>query len=226
MNRPIQQPYLWNGVYQQPMQPPPLPPPVIPDYQTLLQRLCQSEQKLIQVSEQITGLQKQIDDLKSKTPLHVEYHFDQLKINRLEGTLNVGLSPQGVEGIESFQAPDPSCWNIKSDQPDEPLPPIRALQNEMSEYMHKDSANVLLEMERQQGVQLDQAHRTAVIEDVTKQLNDRVHYYAKMNAYPGKGTEEERLKWNESIKEKTRRDIQSAFSAYIGKLKKGGEAPT
>lgn len=33
----------------------------------------------------------------------VEYKFDQLKIERLEGTLNIGLNPAEQEQVENFQ---------------------------------------------------------------------------------------------------------------------------
>jgi spore germination protein PC len=167
------------------------------------------------MSAQLADVQKQLDDIKSKPPLHIEYHFDQLKVNRLEGTLNVGISPQGISGIESLETPDPSCWKINSDPPDEAAVPIRNLQAEMSDYMKTNSNAVLLEMERQFGVSLDEEHRRRVVDDVAKQLNERVHYYARSSDYPAQGTEEERDKWKNAIIEKTRRDIRGAFSAYL-----------
>ncbi|TFE29863.1 spore germination protein GerPC [Cohnella luojiensis] len=218
----MQRPYIWNGSYQTPNS-----MPTAQNWQEWIQRLYQSEQKLQQMSEQLANVQKQLDDIKNKPPLHIEYHFDQLKVNRLEGTLNVGLSPQGIPGIESFEAPDPACWKVNSDPPDETDSLIRSLQNEMSDYMNEDSATLLIQMERQFKVALEDDHRARVIEDVRKQLNERVHYYAKSAPYPAKGSEEERRQWYESIKEKTQKDIQGAFSAYLSKqrqVQKGGQA--
>jgi spore germination protein PC len=138
-------------------------------------------------------------------------------VNRLEGTLNVGLSPQGIPGIESFEAPDPASWKLTTDQPEVDDVPIRSLQNEMAAYMNDYAAQMLISMEQQFGVYLDEDHRKRVIEDVKNQLNERVHYYARTIPYPSIGTDEERQKWNESIKERTQRDIQGAFSAYLSK---------
>jgi spore germination protein PC len=189
--------------------------PSVLDWNQWIQRLYQSEFKLYQMTDQLANLQKQLDDIKNKPPLHIEYHFDQLKVNRLEGTLNVGLSPQGIPGIESFETPDPSCWKVTTDKPEDDDVPIRNLQNDMAAYMIDNAANVLTSMEQQFGIQLDEDHRKRIIEDVKNQLNERVHYYAKTNPYPSKGTDEERQKWNGSIKEKTQRDIHGAFSAYL-----------
>ncbi|WP_256757136.1 spore germination protein GerPC [Cohnella sp. WQ 127256] len=208
----MQQPFMWNGSYQTPT-----PAPISPDWSGWIQRLYQSELKLQQMSEQLTSIQQQLNDIKNKPPLHIEYHFDQLKVNRLEGTLNVGLSPQGIPGIESLETPDPSCWNVKTEKPDEPAPPIGILQNEMAAYMDNQSTNDLLGLEQQFGVSLEDTHRQNVVADVKKQLNSRVQYYANTSPYPSKGTDDDKQKWFDSIKDKTTNDIQGAFTAYLSK---------
>jgi spore germination protein PC len=207
---PMQQPYLWNGM-------PVSAAPASPMCNQLIQRLYQSEQKLMQMTEQLAAMQKQLDDIKNKPPLHIEYHFDQLKVNRLDGTLNVGLSPQGIQDIGSFEAPNPAHWKVDSDQTDDPVPHIRSLQNEMSNYMNKNAVSTLIAMEKQYGISLDDNHRSRIIDDVRKQLDERVHFYARTASYPFKGTDEEKQEWHDSVKEKTRRDIQGAFSAYLSK---------
>ncbi|WP_158602184.1 spore germination protein GerPC [Cohnella endophytica] len=217
MQRQMPQPFPWNNAYSQQAKPE-APGPSSAEWQAWTQRLSQSELKLQQMTDQLTRMQKQLDELSSKPPLHVEYHFDQLKVNRLEGTLNVGMSPQGMPGIESFEAPDPSCFKINApDQAKEP--PIRELQAEMTAEMDTKSPAMLFEMERQFDVSLDADERQKVLADVKRQLNERVHYYARTIDYPADGSDEERRNWQESIKEKTRRDIKGAFSAYLSKRK-------
>ena len=36
----------------------------------------------------------------------MEYKFDQLKVETLEGTLNIGLNPSDLQGIEDFSVPN------------------------------------------------------------------------------------------------------------------------
>lgn len=204
----MQQPYAWNGATD-------LSTP--PDWSSWMQRLYQSEQQLQQMNEKLNQLQKQLEDIQSKPPLHIEYHFDQLKVNHLEGTLNVGLTPQGIQGIESLETPDPACFKVEQAQPAE-LEPIRSLQEDMQSYMNNNSAELLIGMEGQYGIPLEEEHRLRVIEDVKKQLDERVHYYARTAPYPSKGTDEELRKWKDTIKEKTLRDIQGAFFGYLNKL--------
>jgi spore germination protein PC len=206
----VQQPYSWNGM-------PGAAAPASPVYNQWLQRLYQSEQKLMQMTEQLAALQKQLDDIKNKPPLHIEYHFDQLKVNRLDGTLNVGLSPQGIQDLGSFETPNPANWKVDSDQTVDLTPHIRSLQNEISNYMNNNAVSTLIAMERQYGISLDDNHRSRVIDDVRKQLDERVHFYARTDSFPFKGTDEEKQKWHDSVIDKTRQDIQGAFSAYLSK---------
>ncbi|TVY04421.1 spore germination protein GerPC [Cohnella terricola] len=218
----MQQSQLWNGVYQTPQQPVypyPAQVPIAPNWHDWAQRLYQAEQKLKEQSDQIANLQQQLNDVKNKPPLHVEYHFDQLKVSRLEGTLNVGMSPQGVQGIESLETPDPSCWQVANETPDAALPAIRDVQKEMADYMSDQSNKVLVDLEQQIGVALDSDHRKQVIDDVKRQLNTRVNYYARTSVYPAEGTDDERKQWRDSIVQKTKRDIQGAFTAYLSNQK-------
>jgi spore germination protein PC len=216
------QPNLWNGVYQSAQ--PGLHPnngqaAVHPNsWAGMAQRLYQAEVRLKQMAEQIASLQKQLDEVKSKPPLHVEYHFDQLKVNRLEGTLNVGISPQGIQDVESLETPGFAGWKAAAEgNADAALQPMRQLQQEMAAYMDAEAYGALAGLEPQFGIVLGEEHRRQIVADVKKQLNERVHYYARSEAYPSEGTEEEKRKWRDSVKEKTMRDVQGAFAAYLSK---------
>lgn len=205
----MQQPYTWNGTVN-------LSTP--PDWSSWIQRLYQSELQLQQMNDKLNQLQKQLDEVKNKPPVHIEYHFDQLKVNHLEGTLNVGLTPQELKGVESLEIPNPACMQVEHTQPMESEPPIRSLQDEMLAYMDDKSTDLLMGLEGKYGITLEEEHRLRVIEDVKKQINERVHYYARTSPYPSTGTDDELSQWRDTIKEKTRRDIQGAFSGYLNKL--------
>lgn len=80
------------------------------DGQLLYQRIQELEQRLEQSIRRTEQLEKELAELRSKPPIHVEYHFDQLKVSKLDGTLNIGLSPQAMKDIESFEVPAPGMW--------------------------------------------------------------------------------------------------------------------
>ena len=46
-------------------------------------------------------MEQKITELQSRPSVHVEkleYKFDQLKVEKLEGTLNIGLNPTDLQG--------------------------------------------------------------------------------------------------------------------------------
>ena len=208
----------WNWSY-------PCPPPDGTDF---AKRVSQAEAAVRRLSERLDQIERQLEEVKARTPVHVEYHFDQLKVNELKGTLNVGLSPQGVQGIDSFETPQTGA----SPPAEGGLPvglstainrPIEEIARQMEVYMDTNAPVLLTGMERQLGLDLDHAHRLRLLTDVKRQLKERVHYYARMSAFPSDGTDQERLMWRQAIVDRTERDIQAAFSAYLNGWKQKTE---
>jgi len=188
-----------------------------PDGADLQQRVSRVEQTLSRLSERLDQVERQLEDLKNRTPMHIEYHFDQLKVNELKGTLNVGLSPQGTQGIDSFETPFgqwPQTGGTAAD-PGADNRPIGELAQQMEAYMDTDAPAILSGLEQQFSVTLDQAHRLRLLADVKGQLKERVHYYARISPYPAEDAGEERLIWRQSVVDKTTRDIHAALSAYV-----------
>jgi spore germination protein PC len=131
------------------------------------------------------------------------------------------LSPQGVQGIDAFETPPVSWQSVPGADEADKSPSIGTLQQQMLNYMDLEAPGVLRELENQYGVQLADEHRSRVLQDVKRQLKERVHYYAKTAPYPANGTEEEQRKWSLSVIEKTTRDVGAAFRAYLAGLKNG-----
>ncbi len=60
------------------------------------------------MQQKIHSLEQKIIELQNRPPVHVEkmeYKFDQLKVETLEGTLNIGLNPADLQNIEDFSVP-------------------------------------------------------------------------------------------------------------------------
>lgn len=193
-------------------------------WQACLQHIRSLEQQLERLRQQLDSLNGEIDELKKRTPIHVEYHFDQLKVSRLEGTLNIGLSPQGMQPPESFEVPAPGMWKAADGgQQDDDADRVRALQREAAAFMENEAPALLVRMTEASGTPLDEAHRNLILKDIKSQLNARVHYYAKTVSYPADGAEEERQIWGNTVMEKTKRDVEKAIAAYLNGLKKTPE---
>lgn len=74
-----------------------------------LQQALQAQQTaILNLEDQVRLLQEELNELKNRPSSSVgkvEYKFDQLKVENLNGTLNIGLNPFSAKGqqIEDFQ---------------------------------------------------------------------------------------------------------------------------
>lgn len=63
------------------------------------------KQRIDQLEQAITKLQSDLNALKDQKRFHIdkiEYNFDQLKVEKLDGTLTIGISPSSLDNIEDF----------------------------------------------------------------------------------------------------------------------------
>lgn len=138
------------------------------------QSYIQQMMKQIEQQQQlIHKLQQQIDELSSnekpQTVIErIEYHFDQLKIETLEGTLQIGLTPNGSELSE--------LGDLYSQQAQQ-KPMLHSLQ----EYMTSEVPPWMDQYMRDHDISINNEHKEKVIADVKRQLPERVQLYKEQN---------------------------------------------
>lgn len=190
------------------------------DYNGHIQKLYQyiqyQQKKLSQFEKMINKLSKEIDALKDKPPINVErleYKFDQLKIERLDGTLNIGINPADLNNIEDMEIPTPQM------QPNFITNPAfkQNLLERLGQYISKDVNSVIHDTEQQLGYRLDTKYRDFIIEDLQKQLPQRVDYFINILAGENHGnvTQEELLN---QVFARLKADIDQAVYMFISKL--------
>ncbi|MCM3238065.1 spore germination protein GerPC [Heyndrickxia oleronia] len=190
------------------------------DYNGHIQKLYQyiqyQQKKLSQFEKMINKLSKEIDALKDKPPINVErleYKFDQLKIERLDGTLNIGINPADLNNIEDMEIPTPQM------QPNFITNPAfkQSLLGRLGQYISKDVNSVIHDTEQQLGYRLDTKYRDFIIEDLQKQLPQRVDYFINILAGENHGnvTQEELLN---QVFARLKADIDQAVYMFISKL--------
>ena len=164
----------------------------------------------------INKLSKEIDALKDKPPINVErleYKFDQLKIEKLDGTLNIGINPADLNNIEDMEIPTPQM------QPNFITNPAfkQNLLGRLGQYISKDVNSVIHDTEQQLGYRLDTKYRDFIIEDLQKQLPQRVDYFINILAGENHGnvTQEELLN---QVFARLKADIDQAVYMFISKL--------
>ena len=194
-------------------------------YSIQMQRYLEAQDKrILQLEQELKRLTKEISLLKNKPPIHVdkiEYKFDQLKVESLDGTLNIGLNPSDLNNIDELAI---------HNQPASPTPfsfPEREeVVNEMAEEIMTNLDEMIQETETQVGIKLDPTYHEFIRNDVSRQLEQRIIMYFDHSSPMDRAPHQfEQLK--EQVYEKVRSDIQVALMNFIthSKGQTGGNHP-
>lgn len=170
------------------------------------------EQRILQLEQEIKRLSEEVSNLKNKPPIHVdkiEYKFDQLKVESLDGTLNIGLNPSDLNNIDEFAV------NNQSTQVTPFLFPEREkIINGMMVQIMSELPEMVQETEAQLGITLDSSHHEFIKNDVEQQLGQRIIMYFDNSSMMERSPQQfEQLK--EKVYEKVKSDIQVALVNFI-----------
>ncbi|WP_426447443.1 spore germination protein GerPC [Paenibacillus sp. S-38] len=164
------------------------------------------EKRVDSMAQEVEALKKQ----KGITIEKIEYNFDQLKVDRLEGTLNVGLSPQGLgpSALEDASAGgEPIRTNTAKSES------FERIQSKVFNYLNESCPAELGELERQYGVEFGTDFHNVMIGDLQSQVGPRIDYYLKSAAAPDQPVlTAEQEKWVEDrVIDDVRRGMQMYF---------------
>lgn len=186
-------------------------------------RTLQKELKTIK--EELKSLQEKVNNLREPQTTNIErieYKFDQLKIETLEGTLNIGLTPQGMadpETIENFSVNQ----NVSGSTPIlQKYPEIYPrLKEDIQQFLAMDCQGFIDECALKYNMNLNGPHRTFIIQDIERQLNERLHFYLNKttNTNLRESSQEEILNY---VLSEVKKDIMNAIDAFIKHMPMGG----
>ncbi|NRS16073.1 spore gernimation protein [Brevibacillus sp. HB1.4B] len=174
--------------------------------------------KIEKLKQMIEQLQQDVNDLKEKqipSVIKNEYKFDLLKVERLEGTLNIGLNPKGNDaGIgdfsinQSMDVPNPHQSNA---------PLFDRVQKEIYQYLETDAYLVLERIETECNYPLDNNYRAFILDDIKKQIDQRIKYY--LSELPTDELEPEQLDvFVQNTVQKVKRDIDKTCETFLKNL--------
>lgn len=181
-----------------------------------LQNTLESQQQAIcKLEDDIKKLREEVTVAKQQAPIRVdriEYKFDQLKVERLEGTLNIGLTPSDLEKIDELAI-------------DHHTPPGPFLFPARDEFVHQLSSEVLLDLtnnkdeifKRAEKIceqKADETMRSFIMEDIARQLPQRIHHYLDQTP-PHNRTEHKIPDIREQISEVMKTDIENAIIRFM-----------
>ncbi|WP_082234683.1 spore germination protein GerPC [Halobacillus massiliensis] len=162
--------------------------------QQMMQQMKEQQKLIDQLTQKIEQLQSQ--EPPPRTVIEkIEYHFDQLKIETLEGTLQIGLTPQGMaeNGIEDLYTGQSEDYEVE-----------KLMNDIVPRHVDEYSASLNLN--------LTNDHREKIINDINQQLPERFMLYKQKNPHLN----------NQLISERISEEISNSVIQYLDKYYKEG----
>lgn len=138
-------------------------------YQQQQYQLQQSE-KMKELEERISNLEKQLQENNSLRVDKIEYHFDQLKIERLDGTLHIGLSPNDLANIDDLGIPTAKQSTVVN-------PVTRKLVPQLNQFINERGPKMIHELSEKHNKPINHKLEGDIIHDILGQIPDRIQFY-------------------------------------------------
>ena len=191
------------------------------DYSQFLQwvqlTIQAQESRISSMEQTIQKLLEEVKQLKDKPSINVEkieYKFDQLKVENLDGTLNVGLNPSDLAGIEDFAVQNQPV-NIPPSPKGQMQRSIK-MEEALYRYLETDLPAIFEDTQKRLNVQLDESYLTFIKQDIIKQLPTRIDYHLKANSSKEQAGENQNV--DEAILELLKQEIQNGIVVFINHL--------
>lgn len=171
------------------------------------------ENRIAELEQVIQNMQKEMKQFKEKPSIRVdkiEYKFDQLKVETLEGTLNIGLNPADLDNIEDFAVENQSMKTPMS--PKVQMQRSMKIEEAIYRYLEIELPELFKETQKQLNIQLDDSYLEFIKQDITKQLPARIDYH--LNAAKRDGGDN----IEESILEQLKQEIKKGIIIFINHL--------
>jgi spore germination protein PC len=188
-------------------------------YLQWLQMCIQTQENRIAALEiALKKIQDEMKQLHEKQAIHVdkiEYKFDQLKVETLEGTLTIGLNPNDLSGIEDFAVQNQSL--------NTPISPKAQMQRSMKieeaiyRYLENDLPQIVEETKQKLQIQTNESYLSFIKEDIIKQLPNRIEYHLKANNAQNRSPENAKVTV-EMIIASLKQEIQNGVYVFLNNL--------
>ncbi|MEK5102057.1 spore germination protein GerPC [Cytobacillus sp. FSL M8-0252] len=186
-------------------------------YLQQLQAYVQMQEQRIQKLESSMKKMKEEMAQNDRQPIHIdriEYKFDQLKVETLEGTLNIGLNPSDLQDIDDFSVDQKELQTPYS--PKKLFKRNMEIETALLTFIEGELPQIVEEAEANLKMPNDSSYVEFIKEDIKKQLSSRVDYYLKQQSNRNLDSQEEKTKVIETLKTEIRNGVY-AFLSHLPK---------
>ena len=144
-------------------------------YTIQMQKYLSNQNKRIEHLEStVQSLLEQLEKLKAQPTVNVErieYKFDQLKVETLEGTLNIGLNPKDLSNIEELVVPssNPSTFEPYM------FPARNELIQDIQNHIITNLDTLIADTESEINAKFDPSYHEFIRNDLEKQLSNELN---------------------------------------------------
>lgn len=178
------------------------------------------EQRIQTLEGTVAQLKLELEELKDKPKINVEkieYKFDQLKVETLEGTLNIGLNPSDLQGIDSLEVPQAGAQPQDSNiEPKGQFRNIVELEEEVYSRLESELPSLVANAEVRVNQKLDEQYFDFIKEDIKLQVPARVQHHLRQA--PFLGDEQQRDSWKQTVIEKLLKEMENGICTFINNL--------
>lgn len=184
--------------------------------QQLYQYIEMLNSKIVALENKVNDLSQELESLRDTPKINVEkieYKFDQLKVESLDGTLNIGLNPNNLKETIEDLAVQPNV-DVKSIKDLEPYK--ERISSAIKDYIDSELPGLIQDNEMQFQRSLDPSYYEMIQQDLFNQMPQRIEFY--LQNIPYIESKQQEGEWEQKIISKIKKDIQTALFAFMSQI--------
>ncbi|MCC5803011.1 MULTISPECIES: spore germination protein GerPC [Rossellomorea] len=184
--------------------------------QQLYQYIDMLNSRIVALEKKVDELSQELTTIKDTPKINVEkieYKFDQLKVESLDGTLNIGLNPSNLKDTIEDLAVD---QNVNVDSIKDLTPYKERITKEIQAYIQNEVPALIQDNEMQFQRSLDPSYYEMVQQDLLNQMPQRIDFY--LENIPHVESKQSEGEWERKIISKIKQDIQTALFSFMSQM--------
>lgn len=190
--------------------------------QQLMWQLQQQMDKIEQLERVMNDMRTDLDELKNKSTTtieRIEYNFDLLKIEKLEGTLNIGLTPTDGKSIDDLSVNggtlSDGSLNVYESTPFE-TGTIPEIEGHVVRYLNEEVPQQIDRLKRERQLVLGDQYTQIVLNDIRSQVPNRIKTYVDQYQKQEGRMNTDELK--DTVINQMKRDISIAVQTHMDQI--------